>query len=487
MTTDFENENNNEFTEPEAALQEDGPQKTGAAANLVEAWQTRPLFKFMVLVIGVFAVGAAAVKFFSDDGPQNEFARISKPPILKEAPGGVVSPYMRKQTEMATNERVQQAIATGGSAIQTPLGQMADASDNIAGKEVDPLKELRAETELLKKQVRETQQVQKQIQIQREPFDNSLADAMQRQMQLLVTSWTPQQIKLMNITKNEDKKEERAGAGSSGRAARTIIPAGTVSYAQLLTEANSDVPGPILAQIVSGPLSGARVIGSFQSQMGYEKYLVMSFSLATKRGKEYTINAVALDPDTTLGGMATEVDERYFSRVVLPAAAGFLEGVGSAISSGGTSVTTNGSTTIVSQTRQGMREGMYNGLSEAAQTMGQFFQNQANLTQPLVRVAAGTPFGIFFVAAVKEQTSDGSLQVNQGAQGVAANASNLPQGYGVSYPGVNAVAVANPLPYPNYVSPSRGSSGSSSQLQVYTPNNQPYVPPSQQTYYGYGR
>ena len=79
MTTDFENETSNEFTEPETGVPDEPLRKPGAAAHLAEAWQTRPLLKFMVLIIGVFAVGAAAVKFFSDEGPVNAGRRGRSP------------------------------------------------------------------------------------------------------------------------------------------------------------------------------------------------------------------------------------------------------------------------------------------------------------------------------------------------------------------------------------------------------------------------
>src|SRR5262249_43355048 len=148
-----------------------------------------------------------------------------------------------------------------------------------------------------------------------------------------------------------------------------LVSAGTVSYGQLLTEANSDVPGPILAQILSGPLSGARAVGQFHT---INDYNVLQFSLVNFKGKDYPINAIALDPDTTLGGMATEVDERYFTRVILPAAAGFMQGLGSALGTGSSSVVTNGETTIVSQSGRGLQQGMFQGLGQAAQTAGQF-------------------------------------------------------------------------------------------------------------------
>jgi intracellular multiplication protein IcmE len=438
MTTEFENENNNEFTEPETGAQEELPQKAGVTGNLIEAWRTRPLFKFIVLVIGVFAVGVAAVKFFGGDNSL-EGAKLTKPPALREAPGGVVSPYMRKQTELANTERAQQAIASGGSAIPTPVGQAADISDANAGKEIDPLKELRAETELLKKQVQQTQQTQKQITQRTEPFDNSLAEQMQRQMTQLMQSWAPQGIKAFSVSKADDTKS--GSQRQMGRAPKTIVSAGTVSYAQLLTEANSDVPGPVLAQIVSGPLNGARAIGAFQVQNGYDKYLVLTFTLADKKGVDYAINAIALDPDTTLGGMATEVDERYFARVILPAGAAFLQGLGSALSSGGSSVVTNGQTTIVSQAREGFHQGIYSGLSQSAQSMGQFLTAQAALTNPLVRIAAGTPMGLFFIQSVVEPpdpSSEADMNAMNGINGAYGQ-----QGQNVNYSPYGAAPYGN--------------------------------------------
>ena len=457
MTNNFENENTDDFAENEAAATAQQGQKKGSSGKLAETWRTNPLFKFVVLIVAVFAVGAAAVNFFGGSKTGSESAHLSKPPTMKEAPGGVASPYMRQQTEMANTERAQQAMANGGSALPTPVGQEVDVSSfGAPAKKEDPLKELRAETEKLKKQVQ--QQQTQQAQRQPEQFDNTLAQAMQRQMQELLQSWTPIGIKNVKVSAVEEKEEkEKAEAASSAKTAaqksiaKIIVNAGTVSYAQLLTEANSDVPGPILAQIVSGPLAGARAVGSFTPIDGYEKYLVMKFTLADKNGKDYSLNAVALDPDTTLGGMATEVDERYFTRVVLPAAAGFLQGLGSAMSEGSSSVTTSGTTTITTQADKGFNQGLYKGLSQGADTMGQFFQQQANLTKPLIRVAAGTPIGIFFVSSVKEPvTGETAAQQYQGVSGGAYQPP--PIGYTGAGDGENPQGGYS-VPYPNYAAP----------------------------------
>ena len=170
-------------------LSEDG-KSSGLGGNLTEAWRSKPMFKFMVLVIGVFAVGVAAFSFMGGD-KQAEIAKIATPPALKEVAGGQASPYMREQTEMANKERAEQAAATGGSALPTPIGQTTDVGSFGATEHKDEaLNELRAETEVLRKQMQQ-QQVQQQQQMQQrqpEAFDNSLAEAIDRKSTRLNSS-----------------------------------------------------------------------------------------------------------------------------------------------------------------------------------------------------------------------------------------------------------------------------------------------------------
>jgi intracellular multiplication protein IcmE len=491
--------NNDDFDQPGYEPTEEITQRPGIKSNLAEAWRSKPLFKLVVLMTAVGAIVAAGVGFFSGGSSTSSVSRLTNPPNVHEAPGGPVSPYMKHETELANQNRTEEAIKNGGSAMPTPIGQSTDMGGDLGGeKKNDPLNELKAEVERLRQQqkqqqVQQTQQVVRQQQVQQQPqqqqqFDDSLAQAMQHQMKDLMDSWTPHGIKSAVITKPEDIKAAANGTGGATAAgaasnastaanqplAKIIVPAGTVSYGQLLTEANSDVPGPILAQIVSGPLAGARAVGQFQVANGYADYLVLQFNVADIKGKDYPISAVALDPDTTLGGMATEVDQRYFTRVILPAAAGFLQGFGSALGSGNSSISTNGTTTIVQQSREGYRQGLYQGLGQGAQSMSQFFQNQANLTKPLVRVAAGTPIGIFFVTSVQDTTVQQLQQ--QAPTGVAGvgypgfpgyGTAGYPAGYGANtggYPGASPYGsspygvsgqnynqgYANSVPYPNY-------------------------------------
>ena len=180
-----------------------------------------------------------------------------------------------------------------------------------------------------------------------------------------------------------------------------LIPAGTINYGQVLIEANSDVPGPVLVQLVSGPLAGARLIGSFN--VANDEYLVMEFRSIVVDGLNQPVSAIAIDPGTTLPGVATEVDNRYFSRVLLPAAARFLEGIGAAVAEDTqTTVTVSGDTVIQEQSALDFEQELGRGAEEGIGEIADFMDDQADDIRPLVRVARGTPVGIFFTEPVLE-------------------------------------------------------------------------------------
>ena len=395
---------------PEFGHDGDPVHSSGATGKLGNAWRTQPLFKLLVLMTVVGAVVAASVTFFSGSSTPTDISKLVRPTDMNEAPGGHSSPYVSAQTKAADAHRADAALENGGSAIPTPLGSPTEIGDGNDHKN-DPLNELRAETERLKAQVVQVQQQQVQPQAapaQPEQFDDSLAQAMQHEMQQLNESWTPRGMKLVSGAKDDVAEAAKNALANAAQAAtaggnlpvpqpKALVAAGTVSYAQLLTEANSDVPGTILAQIVSGPLSGARAIGEFKVD---NDYLVLEFHLANLKGKDYPIKALALDPDTTLGGMATEYDGRYFIRVVLPAAASFMQALGQQMAQPGQTMIQNGTSTIATTASAGFKQGTYAGLGGAATTVGEFLKNEANNTKPLVRVASGTPMGLFFVASV---------------------------------------------------------------------------------------
>lgn len=430
MTDDMDEFDQDQFDSPREPERKPGVQ--GVRQSLTEAWRTKPLFKLLVIMAGVAFAMAGALGSFSG-GAEKDIAQIGRAPELNEPPGKSASPFFIEQNKQANAQRVNEALQDGGSAIPTPVGKNIDLSELTDKNRKDPLLEFRAETERLKQEMRaeqkqnaqQVQLLQQQMKQKKISEDDSLARAMQKQMQDLMQSWVPSRMKtIAGMAPSTETQSSAATATGGAQMAsvdqnllnkkevnKAIIPAGVVNYAQLLTEANSDIPGPILAQVLSGPLAGGRAIGQFQVM---NDYLVLTFNRISYKGEDYPVTILALDPDTTLGGMATEVDHRYFTRLLLPAAAAFTSAFGDALSEGSSETTVSGDTVIVTQAEKGYKDALYDGLGQVGQTMSQFFQAEANKTKVLVRVAVGTPMGLFFTQPVyKPGTTEAIAQTEQ--------------------------------------------------------------------------
>jgi len=415
---------------------------SGKKPGLGEAWRNKPILKLLVIMVGVGAALALVMGTVTSDKKPIQ-SNVATAPDLSEPPGGTASPFFIEQNSQANHDRADAAMQVGGSALPTPVGR--DMTAVVDKNKKDPMVEFKEETERLKQELRtEQQQNTMQLQAMQQKMaaqprndlgatqDESLARAMQKQMETLMESWTPRSAKVVNgygeqVMKDMETKsaavysqmqgiQDQASAQAAQAVPdKVIVPSGTVNYVQLLTEANSDIPGPILAQILSGPLSGGRAIGRFQV---LNDFLVMSFSVVSLKGKEYAINAIALDPDTTLGGLATEVDHRYLTRVLLPAAGAFVQAFGQSLSETDTTTTVTDGSVLQDKAKKGGKEAMYAGIGQAGQTLQEFFQSEANNTKTLVRVAVGTPMGMFFLAPVT--TSGHSSSPAYGSQGGSA-------------------------------------------------------------------
>jgi intracellular multiplication protein IcmE len=168
----------------------------------------------------------------------------------------------------------------------------------------------------------------------------------------------------------------------------------------MITEANTDAPGPILAQIVSGPLKGGRMIGTFEST---DHYLTLNFKTVVLDGIDFKAEGIAIDPNTTLPGVVTDIDRRYFTRILLPAAADFIEGFTEAIAeSGTTTITISGDTTTqtTSNSDKSNDQEVATGVAKAGEEISEILGDIADDTKPLLRVRAGTPIGILFIKPV---------------------------------------------------------------------------------------
>lgn len=410
-TTDFESYEDDDDIENFDSFDSDDK-------SLGDIIREKPILK--VIIAGIVIVLIILVFLFVRGKQEPTVSSVPPASDVSAAPGtDDVSQNVRNAFEESDQQRREVAEQTGGSALPTliepPVGTIAIPDDEQ--QEEDPLQRWRRlQQDRLRREAEQATVAQPgavvQDQAQQENIQ-ALADLMATQMQSILDR-SQDDITITTVAITPDNYLEQfmppdpEGFGdlpieNVPQEVRIIQPAGDIEYGQLLLEANSDVPGPVLARLASGPLRGSRVIGGFEVA---NKKLVLTFNTVIINGISVPMNGVAIDPGTSLPGLATEVDNRYFKRVILPAAAAFIEGAAEAVSkSGRTTVTIQGDQSIQATENQNQDEDeeIAAGVEEAAQEIGQILDQEAQATQVLVRIESGTPVGILFLEPVTDE------------------------------------------------------------------------------------
>lgn len=388
------------------------------------------------IILAVVALVLGVVLFFGGDESKKDISTVSGASDVSEAPGSsAVSETMKQSIQDKSTELVEQALRTDGSAVPIPLQPSRNEMPvpDMQTPQEDPLERWKRMQEERIRQQEALQKARPAAQPQmtepqvdtRTPAINALAQSMSAQMQGIlqgISTSDTKHTKVATISFIEEKQKAREDAMKQKAAAQAavglngqqntvndqveniVVPAGTIEYGQLILEANTDAPGPVMVQIISGPLRGSRLMGSFQST---DDYLILNFSTIIIDGIDYPVQAVAIDPDTTMPGVITEIDRRYFGRVILPMAAEFVSGLAEAISeSGTTSVYISDSNVTQSTGDKDNEQEVASGISEAGDKLSELIDEEAGKIKPMLRVAAGTPVGILFTAPVVDDALD---------------------------------------------------------------------------------
>ena len=398
----------------EASIDDFEKKKGGSLGDL---WRNNSTVKIGAVVAAAATIFGAILLFGGKDTPLAPSyvgggSEINTPPGTEDASAAYTDAVKEE------NERnIEDAQKTGGSALPTPIsppvGRVMLAEEKPP--EEDPLQRWRKlQEERLQREMQRSQAVAPEAVAAEDTSRNeavqAMADSMATQMQSVLeknSASRPLQYKSMTSSEwleeralKDQEAAEKASTEQSGDEDVEIIlyPAGRIAYAQILTEANSDVPGPVLAQILSGPLSGSRILGSFEKE---KELLTLNFDTIIVKGISIDVEAVAIDPDTTLPAMATDVDHHYLARVVLPMASAFVTGMASAISeSGRTNITIQGETVAEETEETDSEQEVASGIDEAGQKLSEIIDETADDIEVTVRVEAGTPMGILFLEPV---------------------------------------------------------------------------------------
>ncbi len=252
-----------------------------------------------------------------------------------------------------------------------------------------------------------------QISIQKaDQLQQQMQGAMATQATQLFTAWAaPQQqyvvgippIAQQNGLADSGRTMNRGSAsGASGASGSTpavpitpTVKAGTILYATLLSEVNSDAPGPILAEIVDGKFKGGRLIGKLTVQGQKVLIQFQTLSLANYPSG-ISINVVAIDQNTAQTALSSYTNNHYILRYGTLFASAFLEGYANAIMTSGQTVVTNGLAVDTQHPDLNARGKFMVALGNVG---SQYASNMSSVfaTPPTVHVYSGTPIGLLFL------------------------------------------------------------------------------------------
>jgi len=430
--------------------------------SLKEVWEKNPMLKLASIVLaGVIFIGGFSILFSDDDGDRTKATlRGIQTTAVKQVPGQEdLDPAYKAALEEKNKREVEEAVRTGKSALPVPTSpakiggievpEMPMMPDGLktdvlsAWRKAAEAKRTRAAQEAIEEEngilvpdgvpmvqpIRPQQgrggigssgmmMIGKDGGVSTVEQNEDTIKRISEQMRVIVAAQEPLMGSVINITGVESlyikqKKEEAklkseqeesskiSGVGKDGKSEQSnnqvIVSSGDIAYAQLLTAINSDIKGPALAQILSGPFAGGRVIGKVDVK---SEYIIIKFNRIIKDTVSYSISGIALDENTTLAGQATDVDHHYFARVILPAAARFVEGYGSAVAETGNTVTQiAGGGQAIAQPKPDAKESIYKGVEEASKVVSEMLEDGAD--RPItVHIAKGTTMGIFFIDSV---------------------------------------------------------------------------------------
>lgn len=368
--------------------------------------KARPL---LLIVGGVLLVGIIAIFFGLRGGGSNSAegnltSQATPVPNIRSTPGmGETQDTTYNQLQIEQNRlRAKQAEQQGGSAVPTLINQ----SSSIAS--LNPVDEQQLQYQhLLEEQNRRANErvpTSAGPDQQQQQMQQAFEGLMQKQANDLMHRWQPVNQVVVGgqiILSPEEEKAKMAsvtGTNSNGNNMKrpALYKAGDIVFGVLETGINSDEPGPIMARIVSGPLKGAKLIGTMQRQ---NDKAMLTFNLinAPSLPDSVAVNIVAIDPETARTALASDVNHHYLLKYGAVFAGAFLQGVSQAVQSSlQPSFTSSNNTFVATSTQATTRQEVLVGLGQVGQQISQEIQKYD--PQPTVTVDSGTSMGLLFLS-----------------------------------------------------------------------------------------
>jgi len=348
-------------------------------------------------------------------------------------PSGPVQFNVPIQNE-SKNRSSQQNVSAETVKITVPGGQ-TDINQSAASQQGAPQYQYQGQNAQAEQQARQRlEQELKQAQAERDKYVAAIREQVLKQAQLLfgeagqgglnalgsystVSYYPVNQNKGGSQGRAGGSTESGAGAGTASgpfpgmtrpasetgeSTAKVIIKAGTIMYATLDSEVNTDDGGDVIATIRGGKWDGAKIIGRIEQG---PNNIRLKFTTMAPQDDRPTmrIDAVALREEDAKQGVAEKIDHHTLERYASLAVASLLAGYGRAYSTpSGTTIIGPGGIITTTTNEPTNKRVIGTTVGEMGQAIGQEIRRGFN-RPTTYSIPAQKGFGLFFMQDVREQ------------------------------------------------------------------------------------
>lgn len=221
----------------------------------------------------------------------------------------------------------------------------------------------------------------------------------------------------------KDTPTTPADDGTPKNNADIEIPTGSMNYATILADINSDYPGMVRAKILGGPLDQAMLIGNYTVPFIEDPYrprdkIRIAFNQLVYNRITFPISAAGLDTQSMTDYISGDVDYHYLTRWGGLIGANILKGIGKAVATTGTSYSNDGSGTIYQQPITATGDQLKIAAGEVGSELSQIARQQFD-RPPTVTSDRGSMIAIFFLKEINDDrlpmlfNSREQLEMNQ--------------------------------------------------------------------------
>jgi hypothetical protein len=359
----------------------------------------------LALSVLAFVIFCAKALFNGYEAPDPESSAAALAPRGVDATvGGPGSPEYNRMIDALNEAGAQEARESGDSFVATPTGAEKEATQKEK-READPKTErpvlvMPPQPQGRQPESPEGSSGETRRAEEREKMDMERIEALSGELKSL-----PQPPVGPFVVKIAEKPQEEAQSPKNEAKPLPGPRPGEILYAVTNLGVNTDVSSPVLATVAQGPWSGYRLLGDFKRDgqslsVAFDKIIAPS-------GIESSIKAVAVDSRTSSSALDGRVDTHFLERWGALMAASFLEGLGQAMSSAGTTVRTDGDLIATEKIGQTMGDLSIEALGKVgSRASGQIEKRFER--PPTVTLPAGSPIGVLVIESRGAEASWGN-------------------------------------------------------------------------------